>query len=194
MVSLSQSLYNLFFSAFVSSPEYHVKKGNFDIVLIKPVNELFFIISKTFNQSEIPNFIINIVILIIILLKLNILNIIIATAISFFIAIIGCLIIASFSLIICSFSFKYTEVMMAIKLVTSFSEVVKYPITIFPRIIQGIVTIIIPFSFISYYPAKALMYDQKYLYILSIIVCCITLIISISVWKHNIKKYSSTGT
>lgn len=118
----------------------------------------------------------------------------ISILISIIIAIIGSIIIASFSLLICCLSFKYTEVFMAIKLLSGLTEFVKYPMEIFPKVIQGIFTFIIPFAFISYYPAKAVIYNETYYYLCILLVGFLSAAGAIYIWNFTLKKYESSGT
>lgn len=79
--------------------------------------------------------------------------------------------------------------------VLKLSEFTKYPISIYPRIIQFIFTFIIPYAFVSYYPAAFLLSKGQLLYFafLGPVISGIFLFFSIKIFNYGITKYESTG-
>ncbi len=75
------------------------------------------------------------------------------------------------------------------------SEFTKYPISIYPRIIQFIFTFIVPYAFVSFYPATFLLDkgNLPYFVFLSPVVSSIFLFLSVKMFNHGIAKYESTG-
>jgi ABC-2 type transport system permease protein len=79
--------------------------------------------------------------------------------------------------------------------VYNISDFAKYPITIFPTLIQTIITYVIPFAFVSFYPAKVLLSQANGLSILaqSSIACLIIGSCALWVWNKGLQGYESTG-
>ena len=192
-VSLIQNFYNLFFGSLTGFPERYIKRGELDSVLLKPVNELFFIITSYVGKTEITSIITNIIILIIILIELNINNILIVLLLSLIFPLIGAVILAAVCLVICCLSFKYREVLMAIKLILNISEFARYPTDIYPRFINTFITYVIPISIVTFFPIKFI--DE--IITITIVSLLISFVFSISaytIWKITLSKYESTGT
>jgi ABC-2 type transport system permease protein len=79
--------------------------------------------------------------------------------------------------------------------VYNISDFAKYPITIFPTLIQTIITYVVPFAFVSFYPAKVLLNQANGLSILaqSSIALLIMASCALWVWNTGLKGYESTG-
>ena len=75
-----------------------------------------------------------------------------------------------------------------------------YPITIFPKAIQFILTFLLPFAFLNFYPASALLgkaIPQGYpaiLPFLSPLVGALVFALSVLLWNWGLKHYKSTGS
>lgn len=79
--------------------------------------------------------------------------------------------------------------------VLKLSEFTKYPITIYPRLLQFIFTFIIPYAFISYYPSTFLLgkVGLSSFAFLGPIVSAVFLILSVGLFNVGIDKYESSG-
>jgi len=74
-----------------------------------------------------------------------------------------------------------------------------YPITIFPRSIQFIFTVVLPYAFINFYPVQVLLGKRDGLFMpytlwLSPVVAAVLLGITALCWKAASRKYESAGT
>jgi ABC-2 type transport system permease protein len=75
-------------------------------------------------------------------------------------------------------------------------EFAKYPMTLYGRFIQIVVTWILPFAFISYYPALILLGkagDQIWLGYLSPLAGPIMALVASVVWKRGLSRYQGSG-
>lgn len=80
-------------------------------------------------------------------------------------------------------------------LVQTCREFVKYPLTVFPKLIQGFFTYLLPLGFVAYYPALYLL--NKTDLPIGILLPMVALgigIIATLLWKAGVKGYDSTGT
>ena len=76
---------------------------------------------------------------------------------------------------------------------------INYPLNIYPSFLKIILTFIIPWGFINYYPCLIFLnkYNNLYDHILGLIaplVCIIIFIISLKVFSIGLRQYSSTGS
>ncbi|KMT21921.1 hypothetical protein CLCY_3c01920 [Clostridium cylindrosporum DSM 605] len=62
-VSLAIDFYKLIFSGLTYFPDYYVKRGHFDIILLKPINELLFLILEGMLFTKISGIIVDLIIL-----------------------------------------------------------------------------------------------------------------------------------
>jgi ABC-2 type transport system permease protein len=71
----------------------------------------------------------------------------------------------------------------------------KYPTTIFPRVIQTMVTYVIPFAFVSFLPATALMNKADSLGILmgSVLAVALLSFLAYRLWLKGLASYQSVG-
>ena len=69
----------------------------------------------------------------------------------------------------------------------------EYPISIYNKFIQIILTYILPFAFVAYYPTMSYLGLNTYMLYFSPIVAIILWVISVKLWNLALNKYRSTG-
>jgi ABC-2 type transport system permease protein len=70
-----------------------------------------------------------------------------------------------------------------------------YPLTIFPRAIQVMLTWVIPYAFTSFYPASFLLgRDVGPLVWLSPLIALVLLVIGYRLWLVGLRRYEGTGS
>lgn len=80
-------------------------------------------------------------------------------------------------------------------LVQTCREFVKYPLHVFPAVIQGFFTYFLPLGFVAYYPALCITRKTKMpVEILMPLVAFIVAGIASVIWRLGLKSYNSTGT
>lgn len=71
---------------------------------------------------------------------------------------------------------------------------IAYPISIYPAAIRYLLTYIVPFAFVSYYPARYFYSDHGIGFgLLTPLVALIVFGVALTVWKIGIRRYASTG-
>jgi ABC-2 type transport system permease protein len=110
--------------------------------------------------------------------------------------ILGALIYTSIKLITASIGFWVINSMPIMTTVYNIADFSKYPTTIFPKVIQYTVTYLIPFAFVSFLPATALLNRSNGLEILlgSIIAVSVLSIAAYRLWVLGLKSYQSVGS
>lgn len=80
-------------------------------------------------------------------------------------------------------------------LVQTCREFVKYPLQVFPAVIRGFFTFILPLGFVAYYPAMALFGKTELpVTLLLPVVAAVVFLLASAVWRLGIRGYNSTGT
>ena len=117
----------------------------------------------------------------------------IASLIILFFSIIGAFIVGAINTIfsISSFwTYRSNEIIWSFYRMYTFTE---YPITIYNKFIRILITVILPFAFVAYYPTMNYLGMDKYMIYLSPIIMIILWIIAVKVWNWALNKYRSTG-
>ena len=74
-----------------------------------------------------------------------------------------------------------------------------YPISIYSKLIQGLMIYVMPFAFVNYFPAQYLLrkpdmanYNEVYMYIAPL-VGVVVYALAYVFWRISVKRYTSTG-
>lgn len=173
-------------------PKY-IRNGDFDKILLRPVHPLVSIIGDSREFVSIADVFIGLAITICMLIQLSIpITAILIIKIIFF-SIVGALIIGAINTIfsISSFwTYRSNEVIWSFYRMYTFTE---YPVSIYNKFIRILITIILPFAFVAYYPTMAYLGFNTYMIYLSPVVAIILWIIAVKLWNLALNKYRSTG-
>lgn len=173
-------------------PKY-IKNGEFDKIMLRPVHPLLSIIGSSRAFTAIGYLGLGFTITISMFIKLSIpVTILLILKILFF-SIIGALIIGAINTIcsITSFwTYRSNEFIWSFFKMYTFAQ---YPIDIYNKFIKILITVILPFAFVSYYPTMDYLGINKYMIYLSPIIAIILWIVAVKLWNFALKKYRSTG-
>lgn len=173
-------------------PKY-IRNGDFDKILLRPVHPLISIIGDSREFVSIADVAIGLAITIWMLIELSIpVTIFLIFKILFF-SIVGALIIGAINTIfsISSFwTYRSNEVIWSFYRMYTFTE---YPVSIYNKFIKLLITVILPFAFVAYYPTMAYLGLNSYMIYLSPVICIILWIIAIKLWDLALNRYRSTG-
>lgn len=182
-----------FDSLYDIGPKY-IRDGEFDKILLRPVHPLISIVGSSKSFTAIGYFALGLFITIKTLVELSI-------PITFFLvlkiivfSIIGAAITGAILTIfsIASFwTYKSNEVIWTFYRIHTFAQ---YPIDIYNGFIKLLITVVLPFAFVAYYPTMNYLGMDKYMIYLSPIIMVILWIIAIRVWNWALNKYRSTGS
>lgn len=174
-------------------PKY-IRQGDFDKILLRPVHPLLSIIGASKEYSALGYLGLGLFITISMLIELAIPVTCILIAKIIFFSIIGAAIIGAINTIfsIASFwTYKSNEVIWTFYRMYTFAQ---YPIDIYNGFIKFIITYILPFVFVAYYPTMNYLGMDKYLIWLSPLIAIVLWFVAINVWNWALKKYRSTGS
>lgn len=182
-----------FDSLYDIGPKY-IRNGEFDKILLRPVHPLISIIGSSKEFTTLGYFGLGLFLTILMLIKLMVpITFILILKILFF-SIVGAAIIGAINTIfsIASFwTYRSNEVIWSFYRIYTFTQ---YPIDIYNKFIRVLITGILPFAFIAYYPTmNYLGMDSKMIYIAPIIMVILWLL-AIKIWNIALNKYRSTGT
>ena len=105
--------------------------------------------------------------------------------------------ITSFKIIISSLAFLIKRSGPLLQTVYNFSTYSKYPLKIYPKIIQIILTFIVPIGLCVFYPANSLFNKETYSPLMLVLIILIPLLffsISVLIWNKCSHRYESSGS
>ena len=173
-------------------PKY-IREGDFDKIMLRPVHPLISIIGASKEFTALGYFGLGLAMTITMLIKLAIpITAILILKIVFF-SIVGAAIIGAINTIfsIASFwTYRSNEIIWSFYRTYTFAQ---YPIGIYNKFIKVLITVILPFAFVAYYPTMDYLGINTYMIYLSPIIAIVLWIIAVKVWNFALNKYRSTG-
>lgn len=170
----------------------NIRRGNLDYLITKPVSSWFMLSYKQFNLAGIGNLVFGIYIVYYCLSngRVEIIN----WGLYFLFLISGYFIYSSISLLIFTTAFWTIKTEGFIGVMVDMTEIMKYPHTIFPRVIQVVFTIIVPIFLIVSHPIHILLEKESIIYSIFLFSWSIIFVlIAQMVFKKALKMYESTN-
>ena len=172
-----------------------VVNGDFDRYMLRPMNVFFQIICEKLQPDAVGELLIGTILIIMSLSK----GIVIVDGmhiVMFIVSVIaGAVIYTSVKLLFASLSFWIKRSGPFLQVAYEMADFAKYPVEIYSKPIQFILTFVIPFAFVAYFPASYFLIQKSALTTVGI-ECLIAVILSIlaySIFKIGISKYESAG-
>jgi len=189
---LSQGLANIMFNNVLWTTMQHIREGSFEVVLLKPMNPLFFLIASNFDPESIGLIIGGSVLFTISVINTQIVSLI---AIPQFLILFaaGFAVMAGFNMIMAATSFKWVGNSRIPEIFDSLMNFGKYPITIFPNAVKSIATFVIPVGMIGFFPANALLGRFDPISLIAVIPCVLFMLFGIWLYQYMVKLYEGVG-
>jgi ABC-2 type transport system permease protein len=198
-VLLIQSIFTLslgfacvLFSNVLWATMQHIREGSFEVVLLRPVNPLFFLIATNFDTGSFGLLIGGGVMFGIAVAHTGVVSL---AAIPQFLLLFfaGFAVMTGFQLIMAATSFKWVGNSRLPDILDSILTFGKTPISIFPRTVKTIATFIIPVGMIGFYPASALLGRLEPAVLISVIPCILFMFFGIWLYHYMVKLYEGVG-
>jgi len=172
-----------------------VLDGSFDRYLLRPINPLFHICADRFQPDGLGELVIGVIILAIAASQLSL--VITPFWVLFFIVsvLLGTVIYTSIKLFFASLAFWIKDSISIMSLAYSFSDYAKYPLSIYNTPVRFILSYVIPFAFVAYFPAAALLGKENLLPIIGLeaAVAAVAWVIAYQTFKIGVNRYESAG-
>jgi len=195
LLTLAKGIDMLFFDNLFALGWEYIREGKFDIFMIRPISPLFQLVASHMQQDGFGLILIGLLIIIKSLtalkIVLSVINILLLTVF----VISGAMIISAVNLITATSGFKTVSSHIIMDSVASLQEFALYPILIYPKFIGVLLTWIIPYAFVSFYPANYFLNKGFALAsFMSPFIAVLMWFIALKVWNYGIKHYTSTGS
>lgn len=168
-----------------------VVSGRFDLILVKPVNSLFQVLTTRTDLLDLPL----LVIIIWMLIKQNLSISLINLFLFLLLALAGFLIVTALHVLVAAIGVITTEVDNAIWIYRDLSLMARVPIDIYIDAVRAGLTFIIPIAIVFTVPAKALMGILSWPWIIySLFISSLLFLGSLKFWNFALTKYSSASS
>ena len=170
----------------------HIREGSYEVILLKPLSPLLFLAATHIQLEGIGVVIGGMVMMAVALVKLGGAGIgQWCQFILLFVAGVG--VLSGLFLIMAAISFKWIGNSRIPEMFESIKTFGKYPLSIFPRSVQGLVTFLIPVGMVGFFPASALLGRLDLKVFWAMIPCALFTLFGIWVYKRMIALYEGVG-
>lgn len=193
--TLSSGVYLLFFDNLRNTKMY-IFTGQLDTILIRPISPAFYILMLSFNEYSIGQILFGSIIMGYTLNKLAITISFATILLIIYFSILGGMILGAVNMVAVTFLFFNEGTFSPLSVVNSLQQFTKYPLTIFNKYIQVLLTWIIPLGFISFYPATDFLNVFKpdfSIILVDTIIVIILFTFAVKFFNYGLVKYKGTG-
>lgn len=170
----------------------HIREGSFEVVLLKPLSPLLFLTATTVGIEGAGVVIGGMVMMLVALCNLG--GIGIGQWLQFVLLFVtGAAVLSGLYLIMAAISFKWIGNSRIPEIFESVKTFGKYPLTIFPKGVQALVTFLIPVGMVGFFPASALLGRLEVKAFWSIIPCVLFVLFGIWIYERMVALYEGVG-
>jgi ABC-2 type transport system permease protein len=176
---------------------FEVKQGKLDHMFLRPVPVLFQVIASEVQLEALGELIIAVAMIALCGSQIEITGGLPAVLLVILGIICAAMIITSFKIMVASLAFKFKRSGPLLQFIYNFSGFTKYPIRIYPKFIQAILTFVIPLGLCLFFPFENLfapVHNPIVVAISMVIATALFGFVCIFVWCKMVKMYESTGT
>ncbi len=174
---------------------YFIKQGHFDRIMLRPINPFFHLISSKIHHHNLGELAVGFAIIIISFINLGVKFGILDFLMLVVFIISGTVIFCSIMIITAAASFWLVQSKAIIWSVFETSSFALYPTKVFNKFIGVVFTWIIPFTFVSFYPANYFLRKEYYGYsFMAPLVAAVVMFLAMKIWNIGLKNYTSTGS
>jgi len=188
--------YSGFFTHLFDVPEKYVLKGELDRILVRPLNSLFQVVVETMRLELIFGVLVGLVVMFYSAVKLKLTWYWWDIPVGILLVAGATLIYGGVYTILASLGFWFEGRMGLMPMVYNISNYGRYPTNIYKGLVRFVLTWVLPFAFVGFYPATVLMHREEYYFygLLTPVVGLTFWLLSYSVWTQGIKRYRGTGS
>ncbi|MFF2480330.1 ABC transporter permease [Paenibacillus sp. NPDC058071] len=198
---LTYAIAAVFFFFQMDAIEEDVYKGSFDSLLVKPINPFIHMIIRGFGHFFLGDIVIAVIMMVFCFNHLDI-SPGFGAYVSFAVTLLGAVLIqASFIVISGSMCFWVVRARSFMDVVLyGIRGLADYPISIYGKVLRGVLTFVIPYGFVNFYPAHIILDKDgsslfaSWLPYTAPAVGLILFFIAYRVWSVGLNRYQGTGS
>ncbi|SFR80670.1 ABC transporter permease [Anaeromicropila populeti] len=190
--TMSMGVSSMLFTGIVWSTMEHVREGTLEIILIKPVDCMGYLLAATFSIENIGVVFGGAVLFGVALFHLPVPNLFLWFQF-LFLFLLGVLVMLGINLLMAATSFKWVANSRIPELYQSVLRFGNYPQKIFSKSIQAITSFLIPVAMVGFFPAAALLQKTDSKMYIAVLPCILFAWVGIALYKYMIRQYEGVG-
>lgn len=192
---LSMSLFETVSSNLYRFGDRYIIDGQFDRVLLRPLNSLFQVLFESFNLESAGRLAVAVFLIFYTSSSLSLVFTPVDYLWLLFSALAGGIILVAVFVFLASLSFHFEDRMGIGAPVFSLIHFSRYPLPIFNDIVQFVLRWVVPFAFAAFYPATHFLRREGFeffCYFTPVMAVLVTLVAAAS-WQFGVSRYASVG-
>ena len=195
LITLAKSINHMFADNLWTIGWNYIQAGEFDRFLVRPVDPLFHLLADRFCHDGLGNFLVGAALVAAASAELHLAWTPLTLTYLVLAVLSGGAIFIALNLITATSAFWIVESIPVTQIVFNTHEFAKYPLSIYSRGIEVLLTWLIPYGFASFYPASYLLgRDVGPLAWAGPFVALLLVIIAYRVWLFGLQHYQGTGS
>jgi ABC-2 type transport system permease protein len=195
LLTMGESITHMFADNLWTIGWNYIRSGDFDRFLVRPVDPLFHLLADRFCHDGIGNFLTGAVLIGVSMHNLGIPFTALHLAYLAVAVLSGGVIFIALNLMTATTAFWLTESIPVTQIVFNMNEFAKYPLNIYHEAIRILLTWLIPYGFVSFYPASYLLGREAGPMVwLSPVVALAFMLTAYRIWLFGLRHYSGTGS
>ncbi|SHM53524.1 ABC-2 type transport system permease protein [Anaerosporobacter mobilis DSM 15930] len=173
----------------------YVIRGEFDRFLLRPINPFFQLICDKFQADAVGELIVGFALVVFSVVNHTV-TVTPVNVLLFMISVFaGALIYTSIKLFFASLAFWIKDSIAILQLAYETADFAKYPLSIYPKGIRFILTYLIPFAFVAFFPASYFLTGENVIMTIGaeVLIAGIVWIIAYAVFRKGLTVYESAG-
>jgi ABC-2 type transport system permease protein len=172
-----------------------IRLGTFDFVLVKPVNSQFMASLRYLSVWKLVDLLLGLAIVAWAVHGAAIEPAVADILMALGFVVNGTVIVYSIWVLMVSTAFWFVRVDNITELFTSAFETGRFPVSVYPGWLRGVLTFVVPIAFVTTFPAEAILgRAQLDLLALSCLLAAASLGCSAVVWRYAVRHYSSASS
>ncbi len=173
-----------------------IRKGEFDKYLTRPINTLYHVIAENFCVDAFGEILTCVLLLVYSMPKLNMPFYWYTIPLWIAVAVFATLIYTSLKIITAAISFWTKASGHITHMLYMTNDFSKYPVSIYNRFVQTVITYVIPFAFTAYFPASYFLTGKNPLFCIggTVIAGTLLFLLALFIWRRGLNAYESAGS
>lgn len=196
IASTGRSVHHIFFDNLWTLGWQYIQNGNFDRLLLRPINPLFHLIADRVQQDGFGQLLIGLIVLGTAIPHLSIEWSVVNVLLLIVMILSSGMIFVAVNLLFATFSFWIVDSLPIVVAVFNVSDFARYPLTIYNKGLRLLLTWVIPYGFTAFYPAAAFIGHDGYrtVALCTPLVAVVANLLAYAFWKRGLRAFTSTGS
>ena len=173
-----------------------IRKGEFDKYLTRPINTLYHVIAENFCVDAFGELLTCALLLVYAIPRLRLPFHWYTIPLLLIVVVFATLIYTSLKIMTAAISFWTKASGHITHMLYMTNDFSKYPVSIYHKAVQTIITYVIPFAFTAYYPASYFLTGENPLFCIggTVIAGTVLFALALFVWSRGLRAYESAGS